>query len=414
MCNADADARRTIAEFSPLARHLDVSQSSEQELKALLSELRVVQRCVEGLIMRVGAQANVLASGGQAAPAVEILRSDGAVGAGRARREAARVETAAIVSGLGDAVVAGELSGEHVDVLARHTLDLDGMQQAALDADALVSRAKELPPETFGRLVKRTVEAVMDDHGLTDTVAKQAASEFRHWFDERAGMGRFCGSLDPERYETLVNSIDSRTSSLAAIGGAVKNKNLAAQALVELVVKSGDERSTRDRMPSVTVLVDQQTLVRGPHAASIRQTESGHDVAAVSLARICCDAVIRRVTLDNRGVPIDVGRKHRTATDGQWAAIKAMYSSCAWDGCPSPIRWCQAHHIVEWEHGGRTDLSNLVPLCSIHHHRVHEGGWHVRLKPDRRLVIHRPDGNLHSTVPPPSRCKRGETCRVME
>lgn len=369
----------------------------------MLSGLRTAQRCIEGLMIRVGDRANALAATGRAAPAAETMRADGVVGARQARREAARVAAAADIPGLCDVVVGGEVSGEHVDVLVRHTRDLDDAQRAALDTGALINRAKHLPPETFSRLVKRTVDAVVDDNGLADTVEKQAASEFRHWFDQHSGMGRFSGALDPERYEMLVSAVEVQASSLAAEGGVSKGRNLAAQALVELVASHGGKRSLRDRVPSVTVLVDQKTLTQGSHPTSVRQTESGHDIALGSIARICCDAVVRRVTLDRRGVPVDVGRKHRTATDAQWAALKAMHSSCAWDGCSAPIGWCQAHHIVEWEHGGRTDLSNLVPLCSTHHHRVHEGGWHIRLEPDRRLVILKPSGKHHATVPTPSR-----------
>ncbi|MEM7337426.1 MAG: HNH endonuclease signature motif containing protein [Actinomycetota bacterium] len=53
------------------------------------------------------------------------------------------------------------------------------------------------------------------------------------------------------------------------------------------------------------------------------------------------------------------------------------------------------HHVWPWSRGGTTDLSNLVPLCRQHHHRVHEGGWRMELSPDRRLCIRRPDGACH-------------------
>ncbi len=45
---------------------------------------------------------------------------------------------------------------------------------------------------------------------------------------------------------------------------------------------------------------------------------------------------------------------------------------------------CEPHHIEYWENGGRTDLSNLVPLCSRHHHAAHEGGWKLKLDPATR------------------------------
>ena len=38
---------------------------------------------------------------------------------------------------------------------------------------------------------------------------------------------------------------------------------------------------------------------------------------------------------------------------------------------------------------------NLLPLCTRHHHDVHEGGWHLTLHPDRTITLHRPDGTLH-------------------
>ena len=45
---------------------------------------------------------------------------------------------------------------------------------------------------------------------------------------------------------------------------------------------------------------------------------------------------------------------------------------------------CEPHHIEYWENGGHTDLNNLVPLCSRHHHAAHEGGWKLHLDPDTR------------------------------
>ena len=43
-----------------------------------------------------------------------------------------------------------------------------------------------------------------------------------------------------------------------------------------------------------------------------------------------------------------------------------------------------------WDHwGGRC---NLLPLCTAHHHLIHDGGWHLALHPDRTITLHRPDG----------------------
>lgn len=395
----------SLLELSSLACSHDVSGLEEAALQTLLGDARTVQRRLDGLIMRIGVRANQLAAQGRSAPAEETVRGAGTVGSRTARREAARANAAQQVAGLGPAASTGEASGEHVDVIARYLAKLSEAERQAVDFEALVQKAKDLSPESFDRLVKRTVDQAKKDHGLGETKAKQAASEFRHWFDHDAGMGRFSGSLDPERYEALTDAIEQHMASVAASSSSpiAKTRNLAASALVELVLSAGG-RAARNRLPSVTVIVDHATVVAGPHEYSVRQTAAGHDVSAASVARLCCDATIRRVTTDSMGVPINVGRKYRTATDAQWAAIKTVHASCAWDGCDAPIGWCQAHHIREWDHGGPTDLDNLVPLCSRHHHRVHEGQWQLKMLPDRSLEICKPNGSHHATVSPPRRC----------
>ena len=77
-----------------------------------------------------------------------------------------------------------------------------------------------------------------------------------------------------------------------------------------------------------------------------------------------------------------------------------MYRTCAFEGCEVPFHRCEIHHIVPWERGGPTDLDNLIPLCSRHHHVVHELGWKLRLEADRTLVIVQPDGTEYARTRP--------------
>jgi hypothetical protein len=78
-----------------------------------------------------------------------------------------------------------------------------------------------------------------------------------------------------------------------------------------------------------------------------------------------------------------------------------MYRTCAAPECDVPFHRCEIHHIHWFEHGGPTDLSNLIPLCSRHHHLVHELGWHLHLAPDRTLTITAPS-SVPSDGHPPS------------
>jgi hypothetical protein len=77
-----------------------------------------------------------------------------------------------------------------------------------------------------------------------------------------------------------------------------------------------------------------------------------------------------------------------------------MYTTCAIPDCHIAARHCQPHHVHWWRHGGSTTLDNLLPLCSRHHHAVHEGGWVLTLGADHLYTMSHPDGS-RETVPPP-------------
>ena len=59
-----------------------------------------------------------------------------------------------------------------------------------------------------------------------------------------------------------------------------------------------------------------------------------------------------------------------------------------------PFSKCHIHHVTFWGHLGQTDEDELYPLCTKHHHNVHEGGWRIEMTPDRQVTWHRPDGTV--------------------
>jgi hypothetical protein len=63
---------------------------------------------------------------------------------------------------------------------------------------------------------------------------------------------------------------------------------------------------------------------------------------------------------------------------------------CTFPGCGS-VRFVKAHHIVWWRHGGRTNLDNLVLVCTFHHKLLHEHGWTIARR-DGAAAWFQPDG----------------------
>ena len=68
-----------------------------------------------------------------------------------------------------------------------------------------------------------------------------------------------------------------------------------------------------------------------------------------------------------------------------------------------PFERTEIHHIIPWEQGGATDLHNMLPVCSRHHHLIHTLRWRLVLHPDRSLTIYDDTGVVVVESPPPTR-----------
>ena len=86
---------------------------------------------------------------------------------------------------------------------------------------------------------------------------------------------------------------------------------------------------------------------------------------------------------------LNLGRSTRLANRAQRRVLRALYPTCAIPGCEARFELCKIHHVIWWEDGGLTDLDNLLPLCSRHHHARPRRGMaaqaHPRPPPDHHL-----------------------------
>jgi hypothetical protein len=103
--------------------------------------------------------------------------------------------------------------------------------------------------------------------------------------------------------------------------------------------------------------------------------------------RLACDAALARIVTDPKGLPINLGRRVRIVPGYLRRAVVARDRGCAHPGCDRPPEWCQIHHIVSWLDGGTTDLDNLILLCALHHHHVHDGRWQPQPVTRARTIL---------------------------
>jgi hypothetical protein len=148
----------------------------------------------------------------------------------------------------------------------------------------------------------------------------------------------------------------------------------------------------------VVVHLDQDVL--GPDGALAGTLEDGTHVSAETLRRVACDCGLVAAGAD--GEKLDIGRRTRTIPPAIRRALMLRDHGCAFPGC-THTRFLHGHHIHHWLHGGETSVDNLVLLCTIHHHLVHEGGWTVARGADDELVFTSPAGRGLPIEPPRER-----------
>lgn len=122
-----------------------------------------------------------------------------------------------------------------------------------------------------------------------------------------------------------------------------------------------------------------------PHALiDLRFARVGGDGTPVPLSAVLhllCDAAIQLMLTDPAGVPLKLGRAQRLFSKDQRRVLAARDHHCRAPGCDIPAPWCEVHHVVPWQDGGRTDVSNAILLCSFHHHEIDRGRLRVTHHP---------------------------------
>ncbi len=233
-------------------------------------------------------------------------------------------------------------------------------------------------------------------------LARQKAAWRANWWLDSEGMWNLRGRFDPETGAGLQGRLGGDTERLrqgATPEGAPtdpleRHQWLQAQALAAAIEGEvptvGSAESSAG--PELLVLIDAATLLNGEHDGSIIDT-FGFDLPLDTIRRWACAGTVTPVVVGLDGTRLLLGRTTRLANADQRRALGVWYRTCAC--CDTPFDRCQIHHVQWWERGGATDIGNLLPLCSRHHHLAHEGGWAIHLHRDRSFTITEPNGEQH-------------------
>ena len=137
------------------------------------------------------------------------------------------------------------------------------------------------------------------------------------------------------------------------------------------LLRSGTLPDSGGATTTILATIDHRDLLPGGggHAVS----SYGSLIPVGELLRRAADAEIIPVVLTDAGGVMAYGRARRLATAAQRRALAARDGGCVRPGCTVPADWCEVHHVIPWQHGGRTDLHNLALVCPHDHDALDRG-----------------------------------------
>ena len=255
--------------------------------------------------------------------------------------------------------------------------DLDPAVLAQAEA-ALVDLAARHTPRELGRLGQRILETAAPDLAEA-TLARQVQAEeatarrktrltFRQLGDSTTRICAVVPEATALRLKTYLEAFTSPRQGQKR--GEGPYPRILGTALCTFLERIDPARLPRHGGWATTLMVtiDLDSL---RNDLGVGDLVGGEAVSATEVRRLACTAGIIPVVLGGKGEILDLGRTRRLFTPAQHQALILRDHTCRAQGCDIPGTWAEAHHWIPWTHGGTTDLTNGLLLCS-HHHRVHD------------------------------------------
>gem|GEM_PF-732816 len=173
-----------------------------------------------------------------------------------------------------------------------------------------------------------------------------------------------------------------------------QRSQLLAEAFTELIRRgiTTQPGTTNNPVTDITLIIEASDPLTAHTPDGIRLQDG-------TTRLLNCDPKIQALIINTLGVPLDLGTTIRYANNNQRKAINIRDHGCVFPGCDAPHNWVDLHHIHKAQHGGPTNLNNLISLCKQHHATIHTNGWSIKQQPDTpgRYTITTPTGTQLNT-----------------
>ena len=301
-----------------------------------------------------------------------------------------------------EALDAGLVSPDHAAVIVRATSQLPdtvSVEQRHEVEVSLVEKAARFSPDQLRRIARRAIEAVEPDQKIVDAHENELIRS-----EEQAARDKCSLTLHDNGDGTTTGHFTIPALAAAMLGKVIDAMTAPRRMREEAADRSFDWRHRRglafaellEHLPTdhlhpktaatVVVTIDHTVLAGAMKAAHL---DTDQALSAGDARRLACTSGILPAVLGTKSVALDLGRESRLFSEAQRVAKGLEHTTCAATGCERPYAWCELHHRRPWAQGGRTDLADAIPLCSQHHHWIHDNGYNHQTMPDGSIRFSR-------------------------
>jgi hypothetical protein len=286
----------------------------------------------------------------------------------------------------------------------------DALVSGRLSLDKVTELARFATPENEQKLIgwaEKVSGAAIRHKGdlearrqLEEDIEAEKSRSVDWWYSDE-GHFSLQADLPAAQGATIVRALERMAESIPAMPGE-KGGSSAPERRADALVALCSARIASDPDPDrATVIVHAQLEGLSANTGGC-EVEDGPVLHPESVRRLLCNARMQTVVEDSGGNVVGLGRMHREPSAWMQRQVRYRDRECRFPGCGAR-RFTQAHHLRFWSHGGRTELENLLLICSFHHKLVHELGWKVTRARDGTVRWFRPSGAEYRAGPSPGR-----------
>ena len=340
---------------------VEVVGLSEEGLRGRLKEIGRAESRLGAMKSQVLAE---LSQRHNAVTAERVAREELQSSKREARNEVVTAERLTSLAETAEALGDGVIPVGHARLIAR------AASEGRIDESVMVEAAKQEDFDQFSKTMRRHQQEMSADDGMGILENQRNRRSARAFLSRETGMFVLGGEFDPttgahidtvlaEKVRDLWNAEDPKARRTP--------QQRMADALAELIL---EPKKGKARTVALMVVADYDVINQELINARLAD---GSSIPMDELVRLACDADILPGVFRSATQEMNLGRKRRTATDAQRAALIYRDKECI--GCGASAHRCFAHHVQFWSNGGPTDFANLVLVCNDCHHSIHDHDW---------------------------------------